>query len=223
MGSLIGQILPFAVGVALSPVPVIAVILIMFTPRARVNSLAFLVGWLLGLAVVGGIALAIVDTTAGGSGEQTASGVIKLVLGILMLLLAVRNWRSRPGEGEKTELPGWTGALDKLNAVKSLGIAAALSGINPKNLVLTVAAATTIAAAQLGTGESAISLAAFVIIASLTVGIPVIFYLVMKEKADAGLNRLKDWLSANNAAVMAVLFLIFAAKLIGDGISALAG
>ncbi len=37
MGEAIGQALPFAVGVALSPVPIIAVILMLVTPRARAN------------------------------------------------------------------------------------------------------------------------------------------------------------------------------------------
>ncbi len=37
MGSDIGQILPLAVGVALSPFPIIAVILMLFTPRALIG------------------------------------------------------------------------------------------------------------------------------------------------------------------------------------------
>ena len=57
MGSVIGEVLPVAVAVAVSPVPVIAVILMLFTPEARTNSVAFLLGWLLGLIVVGSIVL----------------------------------------------------------------------------------------------------------------------------------------------------------------------
>ncbi len=53
MGDAVGQVLPMAVGVALSPVPIIALILMLVTPRARVNGPAFVVGWLLGLAIVG--------------------------------------------------------------------------------------------------------------------------------------------------------------------------
>ena len=222
MGNLFGQLLPLAVGVALSPVPVIAVVLILFTDHARANSLAFLLGWLLGLALVGGAAIALVDVSSGdASGESTVSGIIKLVLGFLLLLLAVKNWRSRPGEGEESQMPKWMSALDAFNAVKSCGIALLLSGLNPKNLALAVAAGATIAAAQLGTSDSIIALIVFVVIASLTVAAPVLFYLVMGQKAEAGLTELKKWLAANNAAVTAVIFLVFAAKLIGDGISAL--
>ena len=57
MGDAIGQVLSFGVGVALSPVPIIAVVLMLGTPRARSNGPAFIAGWMLGLAVVGTIVL----------------------------------------------------------------------------------------------------------------------------------------------------------------------
>jgi Sap, sulfolipid-1-addressing protein len=49
----IGQPLPFAVGVALSPAPIAAVILMLITPRARANGPAFILGWIVGIAVAG--------------------------------------------------------------------------------------------------------------------------------------------------------------------------
>jgi hypothetical protein len=224
MGEAIGQILPLAVGVALSVLPIIAVILILFTPKARLNSIFFLIGWILGLTVVGVLVLILGDTTTDdGGGESTTSGVVKLVLGFLLLLLALRNWRSRPAEGEEVEMPKWMNAIDSFNAVKSAGIAFLLSGINPKNLALTAAAALTIVSAGLSTGEQVGVLVVFILIASSTVAAPVLVYLVVGEKADPGLTRLKGWLSANNAVVMAVLFVVFGFKLIGDGISILSG
>jgi hypothetical protein len=57
MGEAIGQILSLGVGVALSPVPIIAVVLMLGTPRARVNGPAFLLGWMAGLAIVGTVVL----------------------------------------------------------------------------------------------------------------------------------------------------------------------
>jgi hypothetical protein len=223
MGSVIGEILPLAVAVAASPVPIIAVILILFTPKARTNSVAFLFGWVLGLTVVGSIVLIAGDFASDDSGESTASGVVKLVLGLVFLLLAVRNWRSRPKAGEEPELPGWMATIDDFGAAKSGGTAAFLSGINPKNLALTVAAAATIAASGLTTAEQIGVFAVFVAIASATVAAPVLVYLIMGERVQDGLNSLKGWLIANNNTVMAVLFVVFGAKLLGDGISILSG
>jgi hypothetical protein len=226
MGEVVGQILPLAIGVALSVVPIIAVILMLFTKRAKTNSIAFLGGWLLGLAVAGGVGLAIADASgaADDSGQVSDGvGIVKAVLGLGLLFLAYRNWQKRPKDGETAEMPGWMASIDKFSAPKSLGLAALLSGVNPKNLALTLAAATTIAAADLTSGQQVGVLAVFILLASLTVAAPVITYLVVGHKADDALNAMKTWLIAHNDAVMAVLFLVFGVKLFGDGITILAG
>ena len=48
----IGAILPLALGVAISPILIIAVILMLLSPKAHTNGPAFLVGWVTGLAGV---------------------------------------------------------------------------------------------------------------------------------------------------------------------------
>src|SRR6266581_2349698 len=109
MGNVIGNILPQAIGVAISPVPIIAVILMLFSQRARSNGPAFLVGWVLALAVVGSVVLVLANlgkVSTGGT-PSTLAYVIKLLLGLLFLLLSLRQWRSRPREGEEPHMPGW--------------------------------------------------------------------------------------------------------------------
>jgi hypothetical protein len=221
MGNAIGETLPVAIAVAVSPVPIIAVILMLFTAKARTNSVAFLLGWLLGLIVVGSIVLLAGDVASDDSGESTVSGVVKLVLGLLFLLLAVRNWRSRPKAGEEPEMPAWMAAIDEFGTGKSGGIGVLLSGLNPKNLALTAAGAATIAAAGLTSGEEISAFVVFVAIASVTVAAPVLVYLILGERVQGGLNSLKEWLIANNNTVMAVLLVVLGAKLLGDAISIL--
>src|SRR3954470_5115073 len=144
MGQAIGELLPSAVGVALSPVPIIAVILMLGTPRARTNGPAFAIGWVVGLVVVS----AIVVTLASGADDSTSTASttvdwIKLVIGVLFLLMAFAQWRKPPKAGEEAATPKWMGAIDSFAATKSLGLGALLSGLNPKNLALTLAAAST--------------------------------------------------------------------------------
>jgi hypothetical protein len=223
MGKLIGEILPFALGVALSPVPIIAVILMLFTPAARKNSLAFLAGWVFGLAAVCAIVMAVAgnlnyDTS---SAASTGSSVLRLILGLLLIFGAFRQLKKRPGPGEEAQMPKWMGAIDKFKAPKSAGLAALLSGVNPKNLALTLAAALSVAQAKLATGESIAVLAVYVVLASITVAAPIFIYLVMGKKATRPLDSMKGWLSANNATVMFVLFLVFGMVLIGKGITGL--
>ena len=155
MGQAIGGILPLAIAVDISVLSIIAVILILITPRARSNGPAFVAGWVLGLVVVGGLVLIIADAAdvSGSGGPSTAAYAIKLTLGVLLLLLAVRQWRSRPGPGEQAPAPKWMAALDSFTPVKSLGLGAAMSGVNPKNLALSAAAAISIAQAGLPGGQ----------------------------------------------------------------------
>ena len=224
MGEAIGQILPNAVGVALSPVPIIGLILMLLSDRARSNGLAFLLGWILGLSVAGGILLAIssgADTTSDDGATEDWVGWLKIVLGVLLAVLAVKNWRDRPAPGEKGEMPGWMQSVAGFNALKAAGLAFALSAVNPKNLALTAAAVASISTADLSDGESVAVLAVFVAIASITIAIPVAVYLIMGERAEVMLGSWRDWLERNNNAVMAVIFVIFAAKLLGDGIQIL--
>ncbi|MGH2603407.1 MAG: GAP family protein, partial [Dehalococcoidia bacterium] len=102
MGPAIGDILPLAIGVAISPIPIVAVILMLFSARARSNGPAFLVGWLVGLIVVGVIVLSLSGAGDVDSDEDASNvaSVIKLVLGVLLLVMAVRQWRGRPHPGE---------------------------------------------------------------------------------------------------------------------------
>lgn len=223
MGPAIGEILPSAIGVAISPVPIIAVILMLFGPKARGTGPAFTLSWVLTLVVVGVVVLAVADTSDVSSqqGPSDAVFAIKLLVGLLLLILAVRQWRSRPKEGEEPEMPGWMGAIDKFTALRAFGLAALLAGVNPKNLGMTVAAGSTIAQAGLTDAEPWIVLLVFVALASVSVVLPVAYYLVGGRSAERNLNSTKVWLTANNATVMAVLFLVLGTSLVGDGMGGL--
>ena len=112
-------------------------------------------------------------------------------------------------------------ALDSFTPVKSLGLGAAMSGVNPKNLALSAAAAMSIAQAGLPGGQQAAVLAVFVVVGTVAVAAPVVIYLVLGRRADSMLNGWREWLAANNAAIMIVVFLVFGFVLIGQGIAGL--
>lgn len=99
------------------------------------------------------------------------------------------------------------------------GLGVALSAVNPKNLVLTVAAAAAIAQTGIDGGDQIVALAVFIAIATVGPGIPVAIYFLAREHATRLLADLKAWMGANNAAIMTVIFLVLGAKLIGDGIT----
>jgi threonine/homoserine/homoserine lactone efflux protein len=220
LGQAIGQVLSLAVGVAISPVPIIAVVLMLVTSRARSNGPAFVVGWLLGLSIVGTIVLLVApDATNDSGGPATWVSTLKLVLGVLLVLLAFKQWRGRPHGGEEAPTPKWMGAIDAFTAPKALGAGAVLSGANPKNLLLAVGAAASIVQTGISGGEQAIAYAVFAVLGTVGVAVPVVIYFALGDRAGGILNRLKTWLAKNNAVIMAVLLLVIGVKLIGDAIS----
>jgi hypothetical protein len=202
---------------------VISIILMLGTPRARSDGLAFTVGWLAGLTIVGTILLVVANgnATSDSGAPATWVSVLKLVFGLLFLALAVKQWRGRPKPGVEPVMPKWMQAIDSFAPGKSLGVGVLLSGVNPKNLALTAAAAVAIAQTGIAGGQQAGALAVFILIGSLSILAPLVIYFSLGARAPQILDGLKQWMAANNATIMAVLLVVIGAKLIGDAISGL--
>jgi threonine/homoserine/homoserine lactone efflux protein len=224
VGQGISEVLGFAVGVAVSPFPIVAVILMLFTQQARVNGPMFGLGWVVALAIVAGLAYAIADVADAATDSTTVDSIAwgKVVFGVLLLALAARTWKRRPAPGEQPELPKWMSMIDTLAPGKALGLGLLLAGLNPKNLMLAIAAGTAVAQLGVSTTDAVASIVVFVVVASVTIVGPVVYYLVGGARAEHALNDLKGWLGAHNDAVMAVLLLIFGVDLIAKGLGVLA-
>jgi threonine/homoserine/homoserine lactone efflux protein len=118
-------------------------------------------------------------------------------------------------------MPKWMATIDKFSEGKAFGLGIVLSAANPKNLALTLAAAGSIAQAGLSGSRDAIAVTAFVIVGSLTVVGPVIFFLFASDRAAQPLASMKEFMSDHNAVIMMVVLLILGAKLLGAGIAGL--
>jgi threonine/homoserine/homoserine lactone efflux protein len=221
VGDVIGQMLPIAVGIAVSPLPIVAVVLMLATPRGRVDGPAFVLAWIVGLGAIGAVVIALSgdDAEADSGGTPGWVSGLKLGLGILLLVLGLKEWRGRPRGGAQAELPKWMRALDTFGPVKALGAGVVLSLLNPKNLLLAIGGATVIAQGGLSAGQEAGALAIFVLIGTIGVAIPVVISFAMGDRSRHLLDEMKDWMARNNAVIMAVLLLIIGVKLIGDAIS----
>lgn len=218
----IGGLLPAAVAVALSPIPIVAIVMVLGTPRAKSNGMAFSVGWVTGLVSVSVVVLLI----AGGasdpeSGTSDAANGIKVVLGVVFLVMAAKEWRKRPRRGEEAEMPSWMAAIDAVTPPKALGLGLALSAANPKNLALTLAASASIAQAGLDRTDTVLAVVAFVGVGSITVVGSTLFSLVAHDRAEGPLATVRQFMSDNNAVIMMIVLLVLGAKLIGDGVGGL--
>jgi threonine/homoserine/homoserine lactone efflux protein len=224
LGQTIGNLLPFALGVALSPIPIVAVVVMLGTPKGRTNGPAFAVGWVIGLTAVSIVVLVV----AGGAAtrDSTTATTVQwgnLLLGVQLLVLAGRKWRGRPRDGEAAELPGWMEAVDSFSAGRSFGMGLLLSAVNPKNLALTAAAAAAVAQSGMDAVGETEAVIVFVVLGSATVVGLVVLYLVGGERAAGTLDSVKSFMVAHNDAIMFVILLLFGAKLVGDGLGGVLG
>jgi len=172
---------------------------------------------------VSGVVYAIADSSSASNDSSASDTVswVKIGLGVMLLALSLRSWRKRPAPGAEPEMPTWMAGIDALAPGKALGLGVLLSAVNPKNLILAIGAAAGLAQLGVPTGDAVLSLIVFVVLGSLTIAGPVVYYLAGGEDAKSALDELKAWLAAHNAAVMTVLFLVFGAVLIAKGLGLL--
>jgi hypothetical protein len=222
LAAALGDLLPAALGVAISPIPIVATVLMLLSARARVTGPAFALGWVLGITLV----LLVVLWVAGndGLGATSSSDLtawIKLALGMLFLLLAFRTWRTRPGPGETAPPPKWMASLDKTSPPLALALGAALSSVNPKNLALAVTGGLAIASNPLSTTQTVACVVVFVVVASLLVAGPVVAFLVAGDRMAQPLGSLKGFMETHNAAIMLVLLGVLGVSNLGKGVGGL--
>jgi Sap, sulfolipid-1-addressing protein len=220
MGEVIVQALPFGIGVAFSPFPIVGVVLLLATAKGRSNGPAFVIGWLVGISLVGGIVLAVSDAEDASKNGVAAAWVIwlKIALGALLLLIAVWQWKRRRSDEGTAKMPKWMRLLDHFSPSKVAGAGAVLSSAPPKNALLVIGAAAAIAQTGASTASQILALTVFAGISSLGVGIPVAIYFGAGEGAQQILDGLRRWIARNNNAIISVLSVVVGVKLIADAI-----
>ncbi len=219
MIELIGQTLSTAVAIAISPVPIIATVIMLIAPRARASGVGFAVGWLAGILAATGLLSALLISLAD-SGPRlgpTVRALVLALLGVVLIALAVRQFRNRA----RASVPAWMNAVDKMSVTHALALGFALAALNPKNLTLSAAAGVEIGAAELNTAQTLVATCLFALIAASSVLLPVATYLASPERMATPLTALKNWLTANNSAVMATLLAVLGTILVGKALALL--
>jgi threonine/homoserine/homoserine lactone efflux protein len=220
MGEAIGEMLPGAVAVAISPLPVIAVVVALVSAGGQLKGVAFLAGHVLGVAVPGAILLALAgaaDATERGKPAGWVSALM-LLLGLALVALGVRQWWTRPRQVDEPEDPAWMRGLDRLGPVRMAATGVVLSAANLKNLIVIAAGMAAIAQSGGAAGEQALALAVFTAVAASGVALPIVVAFALGERSAAVLGRLKTWLGANAGVIMGAIMILIGAKLIGDAI-----
>ncbi len=218
----IGAGLPAAVAIALSPFPIIGIVLILAGARGRVAGPLFMLGWIVGLAAVTVVATLVFGGADDPDSESSAiADWGRVIVGALLVVLAVRKWRSRPRDGAEPAVPTWMSSLDTATPGRSLVLGSALGGANPKNIVLAAAAATSMVEAGTEGTDLVIALVVFVLVGSVTVIGAVVARLAGGQRGISLLEEVRGFMVANSVVITVVLLLLIGAKVLGDGLTGL--
>jgi hypothetical protein len=214
-------LLPLSLVLALSPVPIITVVLLLLADGPARTSAAFLAGWVGGIAGATLVSSLLLESAAPATGTGAVAAWGAIVLGGLLLLLAGRQWRSRPRPGEVRRLPRWVRAIDRFTVRRAGGLGLLFSAVSPKNLPVCVAAGGTIAAGGLSGAQGAWSVLGFTALATSTVAAPVVAHAFLGDRTARPLDSLRRWLTERGAAVATTVLLAIAVLLIGQGLRGL--
>ena len=218
-----GKLLPLAVAIAISITTIITTVLMLLSPKAKRRTVGLLVGCVVGVA--GAVSLfaflAGLLPTQDSGGSSPVATVINMVVGVLLVVLALRQWRGRAARADRAELPKWMAEVDSMMPSKALVLGLLLSAVVPKNLLLALSAGLIVGEAMLSVGEASVLIVVFTAIATSTVAVPVVAHLAAPARMRAPLQSLREWLVENNVTIMVVLLLVIGVVLIGNGIASL--
>ena len=221
MWAAIGHILPIAVGVAVSSVPIMATILILLSPKKGRSSVAFLIGWVLGLAVmiVAFTLLAYVIPPTPPRKSQVAIATSLVVIGLALIVFAVIVWRR--GRGKPSEgIPSWLSRVGSLGAWSAFGLAFLLN-LRPKGILLSAAAGLTLRGDDLTVGETVVVIVVYVVVSASAVAIPIVASLVAPQTTEKRLVLARTWIAVNNRTVSVLILAIIGVVIIGNGLTRL--
>ncbi|OSC42130.1 GAP family protein [Mycobacterium decipiens] len=217
--SVLTGLVPLALVVALSPLSVIPAVLVLHTPRPRPSSLAFLVGWLFGLAAVTAVFVAASGVLGGLRKTPPAwASWLRVVLGSALIVFGVVRWLTRH---RSTEMPGWMRTFTSFTPTRAGVVGAVLVVVRPEVLIICAAAGLAIGSGGHGAAGSWVYTAFFVALAASTVAIPILAYLAAGDRLDDSLERLKDWMEKNHAGMLAVILVVIGLLVLYNGLHAM--
>lgn len=223
MGGTIANLLPLAFGIAMSPIPIVAVILTLLSPRAKITATGLAIGWVIGIVIDAVVFTALSSlipesTEADSDTSAPIRGLILLALGALLLIVAMGQWRSRPRSDDEAQMPRWMSSVVGASFLGAFGLGLMLSTINPKNLIMGIAAGVAIGDPWLGVGPTIAVIAVYTAVAASTVIVPVAAYFMATAALTGPLNRLREWLTRYNSVIMSVLFFWLSISVISSGL-----
>jgi len=220
MTELILSLIPLAIAAALQPPQVIALVILLQTRRGVANGLAYIVGMIVFRLFLGGIFWVLISNvektveTKGGNFSLLVGTVI-LVLGILMLVHALREGFSAHGEDETAA--SWFDKLQDVTPFRSTLVGIGFLALDPKDWLVDISVINLIADADLSGLNNLLAFLAYILMAQALLLIPLILSVFIPKRTQEGLTRLTAWMRRQERAIEIVFALIFGLLFIYTG------
>jgi hypothetical protein len=209
------NLLLIGVAVALDPLPLTAFAVILPSRRGVRKGAAYLFGWLASLAVV--VAVTVIATGNNPPKPNTvpslASLAVKIAIGTLLVVIAIRQRRRMRGPKKPKKPPKWQEHVDNMSAWFALGLAPALQ---PWTLI--AAGAATVVEAKLSSWESYLALFGFCVLGSASYIAMEIYAGFRPGQSKAFLARFRTWMETRTDQVIIVGCLLLGFWLIASSI-----
>lgn len=217
--STLTALIPLALVIALSPLTVIPAVLVLHTPRSRPAGVAFLVGWLAGLAGLTAIFVAMSSLLGGLHKAPPAwASWLRIVVGAALIVFGCYRWLTRHGHAD---MPKWLRSFTTMSPLRAGVTSVVLAVLRPEVLLMCAAAGLAVGSAGLGIADASVAATFFVVVAASSVAVPVLAYLGAGNRLEAALTRLKNWMEEQHGALLAAILIIIGAMVAYNGIHAL--
>ena len=205
----LGISLPLALGIAAAPWAIITLMILLLTPRAVSNAYTFLIGWFIGLMLVG-IVVMNSPGLINDSGEPSRlMGWIRLGMGAVLLVTSLFLFKKIPKGKDQQTMPKWIERVDSFGIFHASGLGFFHSTLNLKNSSMAVVGAASIARQGLTSGQELMVFLLFCVIASIGVMIPHIIFLLFRKNTELIFGKIKIWILKNGVLVLLLILIIF--------------
>lgn len=216
MQSLIPTVIGLGLAIAVcSPVSVVTVIVLLTMPSGRRRGIAFVIGWLLAIAVIAVVVVGLAHGEDFGSRTTTpsrAASVAEIAVGVLAVLAALRALRGRGQRESSGDAPKWLDRLDRTHWVVATVVGAFMLTYS-----LTLAAAVEVLKANVSTTDDILAFVVFAVASMVTILAPVVIVIVAPDRATRVLATWRGWLLGNSALIGLIALVVIGAALIARG------
>ena len=218
MQSLIPTVIGLGLAIAVcSPVSVVTVIVLLTMPSGRRRGIAFVVGWLLAIALIAVVVVGFAhgqDFSSHKTTPSRAASIAEIVIGAIAILGALRGLRRRrEKQAPSSGTPKWLSKLDDTHWVIAVVVGAFMLTYS-----LTIAAAAEVLKAHVSAEDDIIAFAVFAIASILTILAPIVIVVVAPDRSTRLLAAWRGWLLGNSRVIGLIALAVIGGALIVRGI-----